>query len=223
MSKSLSRAELAAMDRDELVDLIIQLSETVDDLQARVEDVEELSSKAARERAQLGQRLTKKTDELEADLKDRSDTLHRERSKLARRVAALEDEIGITTQDVLATAKAGEDAEHLSKLGRLVRHGPEAVSDRPTERMYRARDLVENWNRWGTIRDDAHGRERRLASTGHNLKTHLEDARDESLSWNQVYRAMELIDEWSDDRIDLRDGGDEGRYVLVHTPRGDEE
>lgn len=156
-------------------------------------------------------------DDLRDDRRTAEDRLHRERAKLARRVATLEDELGIAATDALAVAEGDTGDHHLSKLGRLVRYGARAVEENPSTTTFRARELVENWNRWGTVRDDALGRERRLASRKHDLKTRLEDARNESLAWLQVYRAMQRVAEWSDGAVSLEEGSrDEGTYVLVH-------
>lgn len=224
---SVSRAELESMDRDKLVDLLLDLSHEVerlrDDLDAEREARRELQEHAGKDRAEIRQDIQAELDDLRDDLKQTRSQLHHERSKLARRVTALEDDVGVSTQDALAVAEGGQDADGLSRLGLLVRHGPEAVSDQPTEKMYRARELIENWSRWGVTRDDALGTERRLAAAGHDLKTRLEDARDENLSWRQVYRAMELIDDWSGATITLQEGSDdEGKYVLVHRPEDGE-
>jgi hypothetical protein len=232
---AISRAELEAMDRDELVDTVVELSETVADLQTSVETLrDELEDEsesrrdgdqlAAQDRKEIKSEIADARDDLDDEISTTADVLHRERSKLARRVSALEDEVGVTTADALATAEAGEDAHTLTKLGRLVRHGPEAVSDNPSAKMYRARELVDNWDRWGTIRSDAvSDPERRLASKQHDLKTRLEDTRGESLAWRQVYRAMQLIEEWSGPNVSLREGSeDEGKYVLVHRLQEDD-
>jgi len=215
MSAGLSRAELEAMDHEELVDTIRDLAATVEDLErenqileARVDGLD----------ANID-RLVERLEDIEAQQREERDTLHHERSKLARRVSALENELDVEPSAAVQIAEAGsEETAEYSRLSLLLRHGPEAVSDRPTQRMYRARELLQNWDRWGTTRNDAHtdGPERRLAAKGHDLKTRLEDARSESLSWKQVYRAMELIDEWSGETIALREGSaDEGMYVLV--------
>lgn len=216
---AISRADLEAMDRDQLVQVVLELDRRLEDVEERVsEDFEN----AAKDRADIRTTLSGEVDRLESDAKTTADQLHRERGKLARRVAALEEEIGVTTTDALATAEAGPDGEHLTKLGRLVRHGPEAVSDQPGATLFRARELVENWNRWGTVKDDELGKARRLASKKHRLKTHLEDARDESLSWRQVYRAMEWVGENGGPNVTLTEGSaDEGKHVLVHRLEGD--
>jgi regulator of replication initiation timing len=225
MSEALSRAEVEAMDRDELIETLVELSSTVDDLQARVSDDFE---NAAKDRSELWKEVSQLRaeneqlrEELEETISDTEDRLHRDRSKLMRRVAAIEEEIGIETQDAVAIAEAGREAQSLTKLGRLMKHGPEAVSDRPTERMRRAKTIAENWSRWGTLQNDAYGKNRRLASAKHDLKTRLEDARDESLAWRQIYRAMQLIDEWSGRTISLEEGnGNEGKHVLVQRLEG---
>jgi polyhydroxyalkanoate synthesis regulator phasin len=216
MSAGLSRAELEAMDRDQLIETIVELSATVEDLQAELKEVRE---HAAKDRAAIRRGVNETEKDLRSQQRQDVDTLHHERSKLARRVSALENELDVEPSAAVQIAEAGsEETAEYSRLSLLLRHGPEAVSDRPTQRMYRARELLQNWDRWGTTRNDAHndGPERRLAAKGHDLKTRLEDARGESLSWKQVYRAMQLIDEWSGKTIALRDGtADEGKHVLV--------
>lgn len=213
---SLSRAEVEAMDRDELVEAVVDLSDTVADLQATVETLKEDRDEAARERALIRQELAEAQSELEGSISDTEDTLHRERSKLARRVAALEDDLGVEPEQATAIAEAGQEGAHLSPLGRLIRHGPEAVTDNPTVTLRRAKDIVDNWERWETteIDRDTDIRTRRLASREHALKTRLEDCRDEDLSWKQVYRAMEKIADLSDGTVQLREG-QQGKYVLV--------
>lgn len=226
---SLSRAELQSMDRDELVEVIVGLSQTVDDLRAELDTVRQdridATDEAAKDRADIRRERANIIDELRSELqeereqrKEAEKRLHRERSKLARRLSAIEDEVGITTSDALAVAKGGQESDHLSKLGRLVRHGPEAVSDQPSAKMYRAKERVDNWERWGEVRRlDPSTKARRLSSKRDDLKTHLEDVRIESLSWRQVYRAMRLISGWSEGTVQLKDGDDgEGKYVLVY-------
>ena len=222
---SLSRAELQSMELDELVDAIVRLSQTVEDLQAHVNEEKELRQDAAKDRAAIRRERSEIIEDLREELaeereqrKQAEQRLHQERSKLARRLSAIEDEVGITTSDALAVAEGGEDAQHLSKLARLIRHGPEAVSDDPTTTMRRAKEFVDNWERWGQVRRlDSSTKERRLASKRDDLKTHIEDERNERLSWKQVYRAMELIADWSDGTVSLKEGDDgEGKYVLVH-------
>lgn len=213
---TLSRADLEAMDRDELIEAVLELDRRVADLEQRVsEDFDT----AAKDRSAIRSLLDEELAELSDELALATDQLHRERGKVSRRVATLEDELGITATDALATAEAGEDGEHLTKLGRLIRHGPDAITDQPGRQMtlHRASDLVDNWNDWGTVKDDKLGRERRLASKKHRLLTHLEGTRNEDLSWRQVYRAMEWIAENAGPNVTLQEGSeDEGKYVLVH-------
>lgn len=229
-----TRSHLERLSKDELVDLVVNLQGDVDDLrdeldelQAKFEDAKHTAGKhraaIAADVSQLEDCLDDDLDTLEsdlsADLSRATDTLHRERSKLARRVTALEDEVGIEPTTAVKIAEAGkEDAQSYSRLSLLLKHGPEAVSDRPTETQYRARELLRKLDEWGTKRSDAYtdGVEYRLASKKHDLKTRLEDVRGERLEWTQVYRAMRLIDEWSGANIVLEDGNStEGKYVLV--------
>lgn len=213
---SVDPENLMAMSKPELIGVITDLAEQVEALADELDAAEEHRNDLARQIASASGDLYEDIEALEDELQATEQTLHRERSKLMRRVSALEDEVGITQADALAVAEAGDDAQHLSKLARLIRHGPEAVAEQPSPVHYRAKTLVENWNRWGRVQNDAHGKVRRLASKEHDLRTRLEDARDESLQWSQVYRAMELVAEWSGGVVELRQTDDEGK-VLVHT------
>lgn len=211
---AISRTDLEAMDRDELIEYVLEQDRRMADLEAELSDAR---ADAAKDRAQIRARISDLEEELQGTIADAVDRQARERSKDRRRLSALEDEVGITATDALATAEAGADGEHLTTLGRLIRHGPEAVSENPGATLYRARELVDNWNDWGTIRDDALGKERRLASKKHRLKTHLESKLDERLDWRQVYRAMEWVERNSGESVSLTEGSqDEGKYVLVH-------
>lgn len=215
---SLSRAEVERMDRDDLVDAVVDLSEAVADLR---DELNELKDHTGRQQAELHARISDVEAMFSEDISSAEDRFHHERSKLARRVSALEDEVGVSAADAVAIAEGGTEATQLTKLGRLVRHGPEAAVENPGPTAYRAKALVDNWNRWGTVRDDALGKERRLASKEHDLKTRLEDVREESLQWAQVYRTMEKIAAWSEGTIELRDESEaEGKYVLVHHLEG---
>lgn len=220
---SVDRDQLAAMSKHELIDTVANLADQVETLTDELAAAEEHRNDLARQIAATSGDLYEDIEALEADLNTKEQTLHRERSKLMRRVSVLEDEVGITRSDALAVAEASGDVHDLTRLGRLLRHGPEAVTDQPSAVHYRARDLVDNWNRWGQVKSDAYGKERRLASKKHHLLTHLEDSRNENLQWSQVYRAMELVAEWSDGKVELRQNDDEGK-VLVHVveQRGDE-
>jgi regulator of replication initiation timing len=202
------------MDRDELVETLVGLSDTVEDLQATVETLKEDRNEAARERAAIRQELTQAEDQLEGEIGAAEDRLHRERSKLARRVGALEDELGVAPEEANAIAEAGQEGAHLSPLGRLIRHGPESVTDTPTATLRRAKTLVDNWERWESTTRNGDLRIRRLGSREHDLKSRLEDVRGEDLSWKQVYRAMEKVADLSDGSVRLK-AGQEGKYVLV--------
>lgn len=216
MTQSLNRATLEAMSRDELVDVILALDERVNALEDATDDLPNIRART--------NGLNSAVDRLEddvADLETQHDQdihqLHRERSKVTRRLSVVEDDVGIAATDALAVAEAGQDAHQMTRLARMLRHGPHAVVDNPSATHYRAKELVENWNRWGDTHSFDRTKERRLACVEHDLKTRLEDARDEDLAWRQVYRAMKLVENWSDGKIELREGTDgEGKYVLIH-------
>lgn len=140
----------------------------------------------------------------------------RERTRFVRRLVAIEDELGVEPGDAALVEKDNDGETQPTRLGRLVKFGPEALTDNQSAVHYRAKALYENWNEWGEVRSDQLVKQRRLASKKHHLRTHLQSELNESLQWNQVYRAMEKVEELSDGVIELRQlDDDHGKHVLV--------
>ncbi|WP_137284597.1 hypothetical protein [Halorussus salinisoli] len=167
-------------------------------------------------------------DRLEHNLEDHQETIQdeitseentrvKEDSKIRRRLSHVEDTVGIDVPEAIHTAEAGTDTQHLSKLERFIRHGPEAVTDGRVYPVHeRAREIALNLADWGTKINDAYGKRVRLRSVKDNLKTHLEAAFDRSFQWGEVYRAMEKLDDLAEgSQLSLKHGTkDEGKYVL---------
>lgn len=223
---AISRADLEAMDRDQLIEAILDLDRQVADLREEMEVHREHANRdRAKIRAERGELLDDLRDEI-ADLRDdltRSERrLHQERSKVIRRVANIEDELGFEDEDVIALAEGGEEALRESPLSRLLEAGPEAVEDRSTETLYRAEALARNWIRWGRSKEtDGAVVERTLATNRDDLRIRLEDAREESLSWRQVYRAMQKVAELGPENIRLVDRGKTGKTLVQDCTGGD--
>lgn len=179
----------AAETRDRLSDMARRMTEmgkAMATLRDRLEAV-------AAENEQLRATVDEQADEIDA--------LHRERVRLARRLAAVEEAQGIDA----TTATVVANGETTSPLYLLESVGPEAVAEHPGPTLYRARVLVENRDRWGETRTNAtFGRHRLLATRAHDLKQRLEDARDETLQWGQVYPALRKV---------ARLGGDHVQFV----------
>lgn len=173
------------LTREELEARLDRLEDAVDDLEAT--DAAQAKDAAADRRRiseleATADALADRVDTLEAEL----DRVNRERAALARRLTAVEDATDVT-------ADASSDGGTPSPLQLLARIGPEAVAidDGPTLR--RAYHLARNRERWGeTLQNTKYGQHHVLATKHHDLRTRLEDARDEDLSWNQVYRALQL-------------------------------
>lgn len=213
MSEAVTRADLQGYDRDELIEFVLDLQTDLRNLEERAK---EDFSTAATDRAQIRAMVDEEIARLEEEQRDDTDTLHRERSKLARRVTAVEREIGFETTDVLAIAE-GESTDTLTKLGRLMHMGAEAVTENPTEKVRRARVIANYFDEWCETRKRNGVVERRLASKRDDVKTLLEAERHESLAWKQVHRAMKVVAEWSEGNITLTEGrSGEGKHVLVH-------
>ena len=134
-------------------------------------------------------------DTLESEL----DRVNRERAALARRLTAVEDAV-----DIDETAVTSSDGGTPSPLELLARIGPEAVAVDNGPTLHRAHEIARNRTRWGEIRVVLkYGRHHVLATRHHDLKTHLEDAREESLSWNQVYRAIQLCADLGGEHVSI--------------------
>jgi len=89
---SLSRAEVEAMDRDELVDTLVDMGATVDNLEAIVHT-------SIDKRRELGERVD--------DLADRVEDLETENERLREELAEAE----ATTKAAFRAAKQGQDAD----------------------------------------------------------------------------------------------------------------
>lgn len=211
---SVSRTDLQSMERDELIELVLDLSNRLEGVE---DDVDDIREHAALDRAKIRKETSEARDDLKGDLRNDIGNNNRRFAKLAQRVSRLEEELGVDIADGLANEGSDREDRDISNLGRVVRMGPEAIKDNPTARDYRANDIVDNWDRWGVRRKDRRNGTvtRKLRSKKDDIKTHLEDERDENLSWNQVYRAMERVAEWSSGEVSLNKTDSDG-YVLVH-------
>lgn len=215
----LSRSEVEAMSESELIETVIELSETVHNLEVSNEVlIERVNDQADR------------IDDLEGEVQTAKQQLHSERAKLMRRVSAIEDDLGIDATTAVAVAEGGHDGAQMSKLARLMRNGPDAVVPSPKPKHRRAKTIVDNFDRWGETqrveRDSVSGKVTGtktwiLKTAEHDLKTRLEDARNESLQWTQVYRALEVIAEWSD-AVRLKESA-KGKTLTLRVEAGDQE
>lgn len=208
---AVSKADLEAMDRDELVDVVLELAERVDDLEDRVKENREF---AARDRADIRASMNELGEELRTEIRQEGDRQARERSQVTRRVANVEDELGIEDQDVVALANGDLDDLYESDLARLLEAGPTAVTKRPSPVYERAQTLARNWINWGAYADYSNGiAERTLATRRDDLRTRLSDARNEELSWKQVYRAMVKVADLGPPNITMTER-DQGKMLV---------
>lgn len=168
-----------------------ELEARLDELETALEDVQATQSTQARENAADRRRITALEDTVE-DLNETVETLQgelervtKERTALARRLYAVEEELDIDT------AAVGDGGTPLP-LDLLARIGPEAVAESPGPTLQRAYAIAQHRYEWGEVRtNQRYGTHHVLATREHGLKTHLEAAREESLQWVEVYRALE--------------------------------
>ncbi|WP_143423198.1 hypothetical protein [Halegenticoccus soli] len=168
--------------------------------------------------------LSKRVDDLEAadpeqltkDLRQEQITRTKADAQIRARLSQCEDDLGIQKPDALSTEQGGEDAQHLSKLERFIRHGAEAVVDRVYPVHERAREIALHFGEWGTKISDANGKRVRLCSKKDKLKTHLEAVFGQRFQWVEVYRAIEKLAELAHGSpLWCRRGQKgEGKYVL---------
>lgn len=224
---AVSRVDLEAMDRDALIEMVLDLDRRIEDLE---EDIKRRSESAGKDRAKIRAEREQLLDDVRdeigavADRVDRAERrLHQERSKVVRRVANIEEELGFEDEDIIALAEGGEEALRDSPLARLLEAGPEAVDDRATETIYRAEVLARNWIRWGRSKERGDGTivERTLATKRDDLRIRLEDTRDEDLSWRQVYRAMRKVADLGPENVRLVDRGNAGKTLVQDCRGGD--
>ncbi|WP_129113885.1 hypothetical protein [Halegenticoccus tardaugens] len=168
--------------------------------------------------------LSTRVDDLEAvdpeqlteDLRQEQITRTKADAQIRARLSQCEDDLGIQKPDALSTEQGGEDAQHLSKLERFIRHGAEAVVDRVYPVHERAREIALHFGEWGTKISDANGKRVRLCSKKDKLKTHLEAAFGQRFQWVEVYRAIEKLAELAHGSpLQCKRGQQsEGKYVL---------
>lgn len=206
---------------EEILDTLRSLEDRVADLEAENErlreQLEDAKSAAGKDRARIRKEHGEDVEDLRDDLRDEKRQRGQDDGRILRRLSAVEEELEIDADDALETAANGHQGQAMTALARLLEYGPEVAVERPTATHYRARDIAEKFNEeaWGTRTNRGGERYRLLRSKQDDLKTRLEDVRDESLQWNQVYRALEWIAENSEGHVTLREGNDtEGRYVL---------
>jgi len=207
------------LTRDELLDRLNSMADRIDDVEMRLnsasqkrDDLQEqvwgLEDELEEERAQ-NERLRDEND----DLRDTVGQLERDRVRLFRRVAFLEQQVdGV---DESNAAAVGDTT--MTPLDLLAAIGPDAVAERDSKTLRRGRVLVEKRDDWGeTLRNQKYGRHHVLGTRRHDLRSRLQDVRDEDLAWRQVYRAMEKLARLGGDDVILDEDYD-GEKALVWT------
>lgn len=215
---AIARSDLAEMERDQLVDIILDMDRRLEDLEERVK---EDFATASKDRSDIRADMNALEDALQADITTEVSRVGRKQSTILRRVANIEDELGFKDEDVLALAEGGQGAVRESDLAKLLDAGPQAVTKRPTAVYDRAEVLARNWIRWGqSTEKNGEIDKRTLATKRDDLKTRLEDATDESLSWKQVYRAMQKVADLGPENLMLTETR-QGKMLVQRVDGGD--
>lgn len=146
-------------------------------------------SKEALETVENQENTLEDAEELRQDIINEQKARSRADGAIERQVQTLADEVGVDIKD---TDVAGED-----KIGRLMKHGPEDITDRVYPVHERARDVLNHANEWGQNASDSFGARIGLRST--RVRENLELKRNEKLQPKQVRDVFEKIVELAED------------------------
>jgi hypothetical protein len=148
-------------------------------------------------------------EEVQERLQQEQKTRTHHDSLIERKVACIADECEIDLSD---TAIAGED-----KIKRLLKHGPDDITDRVYPVHHRARDTLSHAADWGTSTQDSFGE--RITLKGPKVRRQLELKRDESLQSKQVRDVFEKIEELGQDSprtVTAKTGGDGVNKLTIY-------
>lgn len=146
-------------------------------------------SKQALEKVESREEAVEGAEELRQDLINEQKVRSRSDATIERKVQALAKEVDVDLQDADV---AGED-----KIVRLLKHGPEDITDRVYTVHERARDVLEHAGDWGQKAQDSFGARITLRST--DVRENLELKRNEDLQPKQIRDVFEKIADLAQD------------------------
>lgn len=146
-------------------------------------------SKEALEKAEQQEDVFEDAAEIRQDLINEQKARSRADGAIERQVQTLADEVDVDLKD---TDVAGED-----KINRLLKHGPEDITDRVYTVHERARDVLEHAGAWGKQAQDNFGPRITLRST--DVREGLELKRGEDLQPKQIRDVFKKIVELAED------------------------
>jgi len=176
---------------DDLEDETKRLRERVREKDQRIDDLEEQLEESieqqASDRAQMIGSVREDVDDIEEQIEDEHQTRARSEAKLRKRVSHLGAKAGVEIDEQALSAN--------DKLVRLVRHGPEDVVTNPRKNAERARDLLREIDN----SDYAHTAQTKQGPVAvfksTTVRPLLEERYDMDLNSSQIDRIFEKIEE----------------------------
>jgi|APHM01.1.fsa_nt_gi hypothetical protein len=193
-------------DTEQLVEAITSVATEVADLRETVECQEQTIEE---------QQAT--IDDLRDTVDDQQeiiDDLEEERAETRRQIATTRQDLTEVRKTVSEQADPTPDTdrqESLTPLERLIDGDRDDVAQHVTPSINRAATLLENLTDWGTQTPKGV-----TLKPADNPKTLLEAACDESLAWQQYYRAAEALELLTKGAVAFFDHDHHGKLVVLH-------
>ena len=154
-----------------------------------------MTQKAREQSKEALAKIESREDALDEAADIRQDLVNEQKARsradgtLERQIQTLADEVDVDLKDADV---AGED-----KIVRLMKYGPDDITDRVYPVHERARDVLAHAGEWGNKAQDAYGARIGLRAT--RVRKHLESHRNENLQSKQVRDVFEKIVELAED------------------------
>lgn len=192
----------------------------------RIETLEDIVSNQSKEITKLEETVEKQNDQLEKQT-DEVDELSTEIENLEERLDHGEKKDGHLTTDIVdienqltelsqnATAVNGDDPKGdiaMLPIERIRRLGAENTEIEITPSIERAVTIFEHWPEWAS-------KTRKGLVLKKNQKTLLRTATDENLTWRQVYRACNALQQLSKQQIIFRKHNKHGWMLVERNPQ----
>lgn len=182
---------------DEIIKVTRDLAGNVDDLLGEVQSYEDTVKIMETRLDGVCNRLDKAEEEIEETWRESEFA----RSDIRTRVTRLEEDASVSADPTVEAS--------LSRLERILAldEEPKGASEE------RAVDIADHWDAWSkdvTLNDDYQSL---ISNKKHNLKTIMEESRDEDLKWNQVKRAMNALEDISDGKFETTETDDQGHLI----------
>lgn len=200
---------------NQLVDTVNSLEETVNGLEETVQQKDDQIQDLEEENEQLHDRLDKLSDRIQ-EKTDRIDNLESELENQSQNISGAFSKLSAIDDRIEdASSEDEEEPEYViqsqdTPLERLL-DDPESSGIRPTESVDRAMTIAGHFKEWGK-------KSRGGRVIKDRLKSYLNTAKEEELSWKQVHRAGHKLEELTDGKIQFKNHSRHGWMLVEKDP-----